>query len=192
MTGRRGAQAQSSNPQVLRTRRAIRDGLLAILARKPLDMVTNRELADAAGVGYATLFRHCLSKEDLLHEIAEEQITQIIELTVPILDAQDTRVACLALCRHVDEHRATWRALIHNAQSKLRDEFIRLAIARRPPKIKQQNSLSIELGAHAGVAATLEILAWWLRQPEPIPSAEIAAILDRIVVAPALAAGEDR
>jgi hypothetical protein len=37
------------------------------------------------------------------------------------------------------------------------------------------------------VAATIEILAWWLKQNEPPPVKRMAEILDRLVITPSIA-----
>lgn len=176
-----------TDARMLRTREALRRALLGLLERKQLDQITIRDIANEADIGYATFFRHHASKEELLNEIAAEQIAQLMALTMPLLDAANTRVACLALCKYVGEHRATWSALLTGgASGTLRAEFIRLA-SEGSSRVRTNGWLPVELGAVYGVAATIEILTWWLRRPDDAISAEgIAEILDRLVVAPAI------
>lgn len=45
----------------------------------------------------------------------------------------------------------------------------------------------MELGANHGVAATIEILAWWLRNPGAQSAEQVADVLDRLVLQPLLA-----
>jgi AcrR family transcriptional regulator len=177
----------ATDARMLRTREALRRALLDLLERQPLEQITIRDIAAEAGIGYATFFRHHASKEELLNEIAAEEIGRLMELTMPLLDVSNTRVSCLALCRHVGEHRAAWTALLAGGGSAtLRAEFIRLA-ATGASRVRNAGWLPVELGAVYGVTATIEILGWWLRRPVGEYSAEqIAEILDRLVVAPAV------
>ncbi len=182
----RSRVANLTDARLLRSRAALRGALLALLERKRLDQITIRDIVAEAGVGYATFFRHHPSKEVLLDEVAADEIGRLMALTLPLLDATDTRVSCLALCKYVGEHRRLWSALLlGGAAGTLRAEFIRLA-KEGATKIRADDRLPVELGAVSGVAATIEILAWWLRQPVDAYSAEdVAEFLDRLVVAPA-------
>jgi AcrR family transcriptional regulator len=175
--------------RMLRTRQALRRALLALLDRKQLDQITVRDIVAEAGIGYATFFRHHASKEELLDEIAAEQVGNLMALTLPLLDPTDTRVSCLALCKYVNKHRALWSALLTGgAAGALRAEFIRLATASAAA-VRRSDWLPVELGAVYGVTAAIEILAWWLRRPAgEYPVEQVAEFLDRLVVAPATAA----
>jgi AcrR family transcriptional regulator len=184
---RRDRPEPATDARMLRTREVLRRALLELLESRPLEQITIRDIAAGAGIGYATFFRHHASKEELLNEIAAAEIARLMELTMPLLDVNDTRVSCVALCRYVDAHRATWSALLAGGGSAtLRAEFIRLA-ATGAGRVRNAGWLPVELGAVYGVAATMEILGWWLRRPPGEFSIEhIAEILDRLVVAPAV------
>ena len=174
--------------RMLRTRQALRRALLALLDRKQLDQITVRDIVAEAGIGYATFFRHHASKEELLDEIAAEQVGNLMALALPLLDPTDTRMSCLALCKYVNKHRALWSALLTGgAAGALRAEFIRLATASAAT-VRTNDWLPVELGAVYGVTASIEILAWWLRRPAgEYPVERVAEFLDRLVVAPATA-----
>jgi AcrR family transcriptional regulator len=172
-----------------RTRNALHGALLVLLERKQFDQVTIREIAAEAGIGYATFFRHHASKAQLLEEVAAEQIGQLMALTLPLLDATDTRVACLALCKYVGEHRALWSALLTGAGGVMREEFIRQATNNTASLGRTRSWLPVELGAIYGVTATVEILTWWLRRHDEFTAEQIAEIVDRLVVIPTIGTG---
>ncbi len=176
-----------TDARMVRTRAALRRALLALLERKHFDQITVRDIAAEAGIGYATFFRHHESKSELLDEVAKEQIATLMALAVPLLAAADTRGSCLALCRYVNEHRAIWSALLTGgAAGAMREEFIRQAMQLGARQVQRSNWLPVELGAIFGVSATVEILAWWLRQPAGFGVERIAEIVDRLVVTPAV------
>ena len=170
-----------TDARMVRTRAALRRALLALLERKHFDQITVRDIAAEAGIGYATFFRHHESKSELLDEVAKEQIATLMALAVPLLAAADTRGSCLALCRYVNEHRAIWSALLTGgAAGAMREEFIRQAMQLGARQVQRSNWLPVELGAIFGVSATVEILAWWLRQPAGFGVERIAEIVDRL------------
>ena len=184
--GHRSRPSNVTDARMLRTREALRSALLTLLERTQLEQITVRDIVAEAGIGYATFFRHHASKEDLLNEIAAEQIGRLMALTLPLLDATDTRAACVALCEYVGKRRAIWSALLTGgAAGTLRAEFIRLA-KEGAATLQPSDWLPVELGAVYGVAASIEILTWWLRRPAGEYSVEqVAEFLDRLVVAQA-------
>jgi AcrR family transcriptional regulator len=178
----------TTDARMVRTRAAMRKALLALLERKQLDQITVRDIAAEAKIGYATFFRHHESKWELLTDVAEEEIGRLMALGVPLLV---TRGSALALCRYVREHRAIWSALLTGgAAGAMREEFIRQAIQHGASQVQESSWLPVELGAIYGVSATVEILAWWLRQPEDFSVERIAEIVDRLVIAPSI--GRDK
>jgi AcrR family transcriptional regulator len=166
-----------------RSRRAIREGFLALLQRKRFDQITARDIAAESAIGYATFFRHYASKEALLHEVAADEIQKLMELSGPLLKAKGSLASCQALCDYVYEHRAIWTILLTGGAAEiLREEFTRLALERRySPKLKW---LPDELGAAFGVSSTIEIISWWLKRPNELTPRQVATVLDRLVVTP--------
>jgi AcrR family transcriptional regulator len=181
----RSRAAPVTDARMLRTREALRRALLSLCERKQLDQISIRDIVAEAGVGYATFFRHHASKEELLDEIAAEQVRNLMALTMPLLDPTDTRVSCIALCKYVNEHRSIWSALLTGgAAEAMRAEFIRLA-KEGTAHIQSSDALPVELGAVYGVGGAIEILTWWLRTPAGEYSEEqVAEFLDRLVVGP--------
>ncbi len=163
---------------------ALRAALLALITRQSFDKITVRDIVAAAGIGYATFFRHFASKDALLDAVAGEEIEALLRLTVPLLSPEDTRATCLALANYVDGRRAVWSALLTGgAAGHLREQFARLA-AQVPAPRRPSGWLPTELGVIFGVAAVVEILAWWLRQKPDYPASDIAELLDRLVITP--------
>jgi AcrR family transcriptional regulator len=177
----------ATDARMVRTRAAMRQALLALLERKQLDQITVRDIAAEASIGYATFFRHHESKWELLQDVAEEEIGRLMALGLPLLVAADTRGSALALCKYVREHRAIWSALLTGgAAGAMREEFIRQAMQLGASQVQKSDWLPVELGAIYGVSATVEILAWWLRQPENFSVERIAEIVDRLVMTPSV------
>ncbi len=175
----------AKDARIMRTRGALHAALLTLLEQKPLDQITIREIAAQADIGYATFFRHHPSKDALLEDVAAEQIHELVARTLPLFDAADTRVTCTALCSYVMANRTLWSALLTGgAASAMREEFIRVSRQVAEDRRDTVNWLPVDLGVIHSSSAIIEILAWWLRQPVPMPVDRLAEIIDRLVISP--------
>jgi AcrR family transcriptional regulator len=158
--------------------------MLSLLEEKAFDEISIRDIAERAKIGYATFFRNYESNRAVLHDLIEDQIRQVIELTFPAIERTNGRAAALALCTFVDEHRRLWTALLTGgAAGIVREEFIRQG-AQVKTMLTRRAWLPLELANIYGVSATVEILAWWLQRGPGLTVEEIARILDRLVISP--------
>jgi AcrR family transcriptional regulator len=174
--------------RMVRTRAALRAALLSLVERKPFDQITIRDIVAEAGIGYATFFRHHPTKAALLEEVAADEIERLVSLSHPVLGEKGSFASSVTLCTYVSEHRALWSSLLTGgAAGVVREEFIKVALGIAPSLPAGGGWLPTELGAVFGVTATVEILAWWLRQPE-FPVEKVAECLDRLVMAPTIGA----
>ncbi|HEX7751285.1 MAG TPA: helix-turn-helix domain-containing protein [Novosphingobium sp.] len=190
----RGLQEREDAPtdaRQIRSRKALTAALLALLEEKPFDQVTIREISARAGTGYATFFRHYATKEALLGDLASQEIASLLAMTVPILHATDSAESTRALCAYVDAHRPLWTALLTGgAASIVREEFIHqarsLAEGAQTP-----GWLPSDLGVIYGTGGTFDLLAWWLGQERAYSPDEVAAILNRLIIAPLMGLAQD-
>lgn len=159
--------------------------MLSLLEEKNFEQVTVRNIAAQAGVGYATFYRHYPSREALLRDVSTREIGQLLAMTLPILFTEDGRSATRALCAYVGERRKLWTVLLTGgAAATLKVELLRQAQSLAPRGVKERTWLPGDLGLAYSVFATLELLAWWLRQADPPSVTEMAESLERLVVTP--------
>jgi AcrR family transcriptional regulator len=174
--------------RMTRTRPALCGALLSLLEERPFEQVTVREIVARAKVGYATFFRRYRDKDALLHDLAAMEIGQLLGMAEPILYTVDSRASAQALCAYLWEHRKLWKALLTGgAAAVLKEEFIRRAQRNVADRHNHKSSLPGNLGVVFSVAATIEILAWWLKQSKPPSVKQMAEILDRLVITPTIA-----
>jgi AcrR family transcriptional regulator len=175
-----------SDARQVRSRNALTGALLELLEEKPFDQLTIREISARAGTGYATFFRHYPTKEALLSDVASEEIADLLSRTIPVLQETNSFETTRALCRHVAEQRNLWAALLTGgAAGILREEFIRQARELPRDFAEVKSWLPSDLGVIYGTGATIDLLAWWLSQDEEAYAPEeIAAILNRLIIAP--------
>ncbi|MGB3620619.1 MAG: TetR/AcrR family transcriptional regulator, partial [Ketobacter sp.] len=164
--------APTTDLRLLRTRRALRDGLLSLITKIPFDEITVRDIAAESLVGYNTFFRHYASKAELVDEIVSEEIEQLFVRALPAIVGEDTYTTALALCNYINEHRALWTALLGGgdaqlgggASAYLRRKFIAYALAH-DVRAPQHEWLPMDVGTIFGVGSVLDILSWWLSKP---------------------------
>jgi AcrR family transcriptional regulator len=178
------------DPRAKKSGLALRAALLTLLERKPLEQITIREIAAAAGVHYATFFRHHPTKEALLDEVAADQIDRLVELTLPVLDAVDWQASFLALAAYVDEHRKLWTVLLTGgAAGTMRAELLRVSSKVAMGRAQLESFIPVDLAVVCTVTLIVEIVSWWLRQPAGEVSVDQAAqLLHRLVLARSLEA----
>ena len=177
----------------IRSRNALHAALLELLEEKPFDQLTIREITARAGTGYATFFRHYPTKEELLNDVASEEIAALLAMTMPILHQADSFESTLALCRYVADHGSLWSALLTGgAAAIVRDEFIRQARGLAQREAPRHDWLPADLGVVHGTGSTIDILAWWLAKGSHYNADQIAPILHRLVIAPLINDGARR
>lgn len=173
----------ATNSRVVQTRRSIRAAFLSLLGEKPLSEITAAEIANVAGIGYTTFYRHYPDKEALLNEIAREEIRNVIDAAFPSFERDDTRSSALILCSHVYAHKDLWRALLSGgASDQLRDEFIRITKEISLFRSATLKWLPPEAARVFAVSSSIELFKWWLSQAEPISVKEFALVYERTVI----------
>lgn len=179
------AQQQQRQTRKTRSKQALCEALLALIEEKPFDKITVREITSKADVGYATFFRHFTDKDALLHSLAADEIDKLLDMTLPILFTVDSLASAQALCNYLEKHRALWTALLAGgAAMQLKEEFVSQVQERTDYQSHSHAWLPGDLSVVFSVTATLEILAWWLKQEDPPGAGKIAEILDRLVISP--------
>lgn len=170
-----------------RSRSALQQALLAMLPSTPLEKLTAKDIAEAAGVGYATFFRHYPDKEALLEELAAGEIRRLLTMTLPLLYTVEPRPSTQALCAYVWSNRKVWAALLNGgAASVLKEEFIRQAQNISILHPQKNRDLPDGLTVTFSVAAAIEIISWWLREESPPSVEEMARYMERLVVRPTM------
>lgn len=175
--------SRGMDARAVRSGSALREAMLALLQNKPFTQITVRDICAEAGIHYATFFRHYSGKEALLADIAAEQISALIDLTLPLQQAAGHAVAIRKLFAYVEAHHALWDILLNGgAAAAMRSEWLHRAQIVTEDHRGSHTWLPIELGTISSVALIIETVTWWLRQPEGSYSSEDAAgILSRLL-----------
>lgn len=168
----------------MRTRDALRDALVDLIAERGWDDIAVQDLCQRANIGRSTFYSHYPNKdallmgglEDLQAQLQAQARAQAGHKQPVATPACGFRFA-LGLIAHVHEQRKLFRGLIgrrsgYVVQQRFRDMVIRLVSAELPPSA---GGLPRQAAARWLAAGFVELLSWWVEQRSPLPPAELAA-----------------
>jgi len=177
--------------KLARTHAALLKALLELLEEKSFEQITIREITAKAGVGYATFFRRYQDKEELLHDLAAQEIRSLLTMTLPIVHVADTYASTLALCSFIWKHQKLWRALLTGgAAAILKEAYLREALEACRDQADPSASLPIDLAVSVAIAGIVEMLSWWLRQTNPPDVEAMAKTINRLAIRPVFEQGD--
>ena len=175
--------------RVVRTRAALRDALIALLAHHAFADITAAMVVEQAGIGYATFFRHYPDTAALLTDAADHMIEELVGIVSPALRAGTPDTAMMALAAYVADRRDACRAMLGGAGDAMRAAIVRRAVAQaQAAPVDLAGGVPAALAIRFQTAAAVEVLAWWLEQAPDYAPADVAGLLGRLVIAPLLPA----
>ena len=188
-TGDTVSESRPLDVRQIRTRAALRTALLELTGERPYDRISIGDIAQKAGIGYATFFRHYRDKDALLAAVANDFIDETMLQLAPLTLAAESRAAALTLCRFVEERRPIFLTLlVGGARNAVREEILARSIRQVDRSETARASwLPDSLGPVHMVTAVLSIIGWWLEHGHDRSAEEMSVIIDRLVLAPVLA-----
>jgi len=171
--------------RVVKSRAALGQALLRLIETRALEQITIKDITTEAGVSYPVFFRQFSSKEELLADIAAEEVRNLLAHTYPLFDVAAPSDNLIAFCLVVERRKALWRTLLTTgAASAMRNEFKRIAAEIGNDQHPGDPGVPVELASAFVTSSIFEILTWWLNQPDDYPLEDVASLLDGLVVAP--------
>ncbi|MCA9075462.1 MAG: TetR/AcrR family transcriptional regulator [Novosphingobium sp.] len=166
--------------RIRKTRKALRLALQHLLLDKPFEQITIRDISNEADIAYTTFFRHYPDKEALLSDLADDEISALLDLTLPMFSTESSHASTLTMCEHVHENERLWRALLAGgAAGNIRQLFVSQVEMRFDQWPTVMEWLPPEISATIMCGVTLDVLTWWLGKAPDKTAEEIAGILDR-------------
>ena len=141
-----------------------------------------KEITDGAALSYPTFCRRFASKEDLLKDIATEEISMLLHLEQNAIGLNTSPNGGEPFCAHIEKNRKLWAALMTGGAAPfVREEFLRVAreVASSRPRINPW--LPLELATAFVTSGIFEILAWWMKQPDDYPIGNVIKLFDALI-----------
>ncbi len=184
-----GAKTPSTTDRrVQRTRRALRDALIALLLERGWEDTSVEQVCERADVGRSTFYTHFADKEELLVGGFDDLRRALREgLGRSPGPAQPLGFA-RGLIEHAGENERLFRAIVgkRSGQAVLRRfrelivEMVREDLSAAPP-----SGPAREAAVHFIAGALLELLTWWVDTRNPLEAAQVERLFLRMA-APAL------
>jgi AcrR family transcriptional regulator len=171
--------------RINRTRRALTNALISLTLEKNYDLVTVRDLAERADIGYATFFRHFSDKDALLADVLEGTLTELLELIQPVTNDFE-RTATLVF-KYIAQHSEVIRVLLRTRNvSPLMPRIFSVGsqsiLEHNTPD--PQSQIPPEIAAHHMIASFVELIEWWLEHDMPYPPERMGVIVSSLIMLP--------
>jgi AcrR family transcriptional regulator len=164
---------------------ALRMAILQLVEEKPLEQVSIREITDTAGLSYPTFFRRFASKDELIEDIATEEVANFLALGRSAFARRHAAQSADAMIRYVHTRRKLWTTLLNGgAATAMRKEFMRIAreISEEGPRVNAW--MPVDLGVPFVTSGIFELFAWWLRQPDDYPIENVLKLFSALIIEP--------
>ena len=176
--------------RVRRTRLALREALVLLVAERGWDAVSVQDLCNRADVGRSTFYLHFQSKEDLLAEGLNELRGALLEQGATIRRTRGVIFPFVrGLFEHVHERRALFRSLIGRGSGYLvQQRFRKMVVQLVEAELSRQAAAGWRRDAagHYVSGALVELMGWWV-DATPRRSVEEVESLFHQLTAPVMA-----
>ncbi len=177
--------------RIVKTQRRLAEALVVLTLESGFEAITVRGLTERAGVGYATFFRHFVSKEALLARLLEDTLQELsAELwphIAPESGAFSPRAACIIVFEHARAHADVYRALLRTGDvTELPERCLALSrsilAATFSPKVG--SVVPFEVALHHLVNSFIGLVAWYLDADMPHSPERMGEIVEGLILEP--------
>ncbi|HAL74899.1 MAG TPA: hypothetical protein DCM45_07435 [Clostridiales bacterium] len=166
------------NKKVEKTRRKLREALLALIDNKDLDQITVSELCAKARINRTTFYKYYALPVDVLREYFQEindLILGQIQDTTTASASLDIQAKMLHVCQVYYDHQQHMRILVKNIPD-IMPQFSQVILQTRVGEIRE---LSLIYFIAGGVTA---MILQWVMSSFALSPLEISQILTRYIV----------
>ena len=182
------AHPETLDRRVSRTRRRLADALVRLSLERGFEALTVRDLTERADIGYATFFRHYPDKETLLRVTLEDAIAHLVQTVSPLSSQPAQMLEALfdALGQNPDLYRVLLRTShVNKLLERAFEVGARVFLAQLATRDHRvPGDVPAPLVARHVVGAIVNLIAWWLEQPEPPSASRMAGFVNALVMTP--------
>jgi AcrR family transcriptional regulator len=150
--------------RVQRTRRALRDALVALILERGWDAVSIQHVCDRANIGRSTFYTHFADKEDLLVGGLDD-LGKDLRPLLPAGSGARPLAFVRGMIDHAHEQRRLFRAVIGKRSGHVIHQRFRqllLELVREDLRGVAAAGPELDATAHYVAGALFEMLIWWL------------------------------
>lgn len=178
---------EKKDRRVQRTEEALARAVIALTLERGYAAVTIRDIAERAGIGYATFFRHFPDKEALLLNVLEVFVAELVALLQRRAPAGEPAGSGVVIFEYIQAHQELCRVLLNSQGSASLVRHLHAASVAhtlRQFQPRPGSPVPPEVAASHLVSASIALIQWWLEHDTPYPPERMGAIYDALVIAP--------
>lgn len=168
--------------RVVRTRAAIKQAFVALLAERPFNSITINDIAERADVNRGTVYLHYLDKYDLLDKCMEEHLETVRGLCVPSHGVENGQASdedmLLSAFRYFEEHHVFYYSMLENPgipSFRIRlQEIMRRGIEAQIQMDGVNRHVNEEVLIQFAMLAASGVMEWWIMNKFPYPAEQMA------------------
>jgi AcrR family transcriptional regulator len=180
------------DPRVVRTRKLLREALVASILEKGYDATNIQDITDRAGLRRATFYLHYGDKDALLLSMMQETLDALMQemeaRAANSFSAETQPSEDLMTFQHVQERADLYRAVLSGQGAAgitrgVRDflaERIRVTCQRKHPDLDM--TMPIDVLANYLAAVKLNMVIWWLDSGMPYTPQQMAEMCARLTM----------
>lgn len=171
--------------RVVRTRRALREALIALILEKSYESITVQDITDRADLNRGTLYLHYRDKQDLLlsssNDVYNELVAQFTPISAQNLSMDIPERHLTIIFQHVAANADYYRVMLgeHGVPAfitRLRHLISQVSLERLQALQKLAQAKPFPSGVVAGFSggAIIGVLEWWLEKDMLLTPEELA------------------
>ena len=175
-----------------RTRRMLRDALLALIVEKGYDDLSVQDITDKADLRRATFYLHYTDKDQLLTAVLKEIFDELVVELEPLIQSDSlggkTQVETFAVMyRHLAANSQLYSIILGGQGGAVVARGIRDYLARHTlvmlKKLPPANvKMPVDVLANYMAGAELSLMTWWLEAGQPYAIDEMAAMTQGLIL----------
>lgn len=183
--------ARRLDRRVQRTRKLLRESLMALILEEGYDAISIQDITDKANLGRATFYLHFKDKDELLIEVMDQMMTDFMDQVPQLSEAQwhleDTK-AITKIFDFAAEHYDLYRILIFGSGGITASRQLHRSIADNIKTCIQseveakdtETAIPSDFIANHFAGSLLAITYWWLENDLPYSAEEMAVMFQKI------------
>jgi AcrR family transcriptional regulator len=178
------------DPRVRRTRRALRDALVALILKKDFSSITIKEITERAEVAYITFYRHYETLDQLLMEVLDEGLAELltrIELLAKQSEASNLETEGRLIFEYIGGKADLFRILFKSQSvARVRRKVIgNIAVIFQKdcaPLGRLGNPTTINITSNHIATSLLSLIEWWLENNMNPPPPKMGKVYKSLII----------
>src|SRR5579859_1979679 len=164
--------------RIRKTRQAIFEAFVGLMAEKKFEQITMNEIADRADVNRGTVYLHFVDKFDLLDQCIEAHVVQLVESCCGLETADaPSKTVLLRAFEHLEQHAFLYGTLLANkGVPAFRNRLMAVMLQILDEHIETSGlnqHMNREILVQFLASAIIGVLEWWITQKMPYPATDM-------------------